>query len=132
MPSFAPARNSGGGHACGATAQEEAPCRASALHETLLEAPEYDAVHRAGRSTFYTDRVIRSPGVPVFRDDRGERLEEPFRAPLTGLFERVFERVRPGPAMRPGPPGRAAPPGPGPPEPVARSGPRGRSGYCQP
>ncbi|MFD8954989.1 TIGR02452 family protein [Streptomyces xanthophaeus] len=80
VPSFAPARNPGGGYACGATAQEEAPCRASTLYETLLEAPEYDEVHRAGRGTFYTDRVIHSPGVPVFRDDRGELPEEPFWA----------------------------------------------------
>ncbi|MBT2477456.1 TIGR02452 family protein [Streptomyces sp. ISL-94] len=77
---FASARNPGGGYVRGAKAQEEALCRASALYETLLEAPEYDEVHRAERSTFYTDRVIHSPGVPVFRDDRGALLETPFRA----------------------------------------------------
>ncbi|WP_405763052.1 TIGR02452 family protein [Streptomyces sp. NBC_00045] len=77
---FASARNPGGGYLRGAKAQEEALCRASALYETLLEAPEYYEVHRAGRSTFYTDRVIHSPGVPVFRDDRGELLDTPFRA----------------------------------------------------
>ncbi|MGW7102123.1 TIGR02452 family protein [Streptomyces sp. NPDC054838] len=77
---FASARNPGGGYLRGAKAQEEALCRASALYDTLLEAPEYYEVHRAGRSTFYTDRVIHSPGVPVFRDDRGELLEAPFRA----------------------------------------------------
>ncbi|MEV6685551.1 TIGR02452 family protein [Streptomyces sp. NPDC051130] len=77
---FASARNPGGGYVRGAKAQEEALCRASALYETLLEAPEYYEVHRAGRSTFYTDRVIHSPGVPVFRDDRGELLEIPYRA----------------------------------------------------
>ncbi|QES47102.1 TIGR02452 family protein [Streptomyces venezuelae] len=77
---FASARNPGGGYVRGAKAQEEALCRASALYETLLEAPEYYTAHRALRSTFYTDRVIHSPGVPVFRDDRGELLETPFRA----------------------------------------------------
>ncbi|MFD8020372.1 TIGR02452 family protein [Streptomyces lavendulae] len=77
---FASARNPGGGYVRGAKAQEEALCRASALYETLLEAPEYYEVHREGKSTFYTDRVIHSPGVPVFRDDRGELLEVPFRA----------------------------------------------------
>lgn len=77
---FASARNPGGGYVRGAKAQEEALCRASALYETLLEAPEYYEVHRAERSTFYTDRVIHSPGVPVFRDDRGDLLETPFRA----------------------------------------------------
>ncbi|MFI5979546.1 TIGR02452 family protein [Streptomyces sp. NPDC051555] len=77
---FASARNPGGGYVRGAKAQEEALCRASALYETLLEAREYYEVHRAEVSTFYTDRVIHSPGVPVFRDDRGELLEVPFRA----------------------------------------------------
>ncbi|MFF8268283.1 TIGR02452 family protein [Streptomyces sp. NPDC016562] len=77
---YASARNPGGGYVRGAKAQEEALCRASALYETLLQAPEYYEVHRAERSTFYTDRVIHSPGVPVFRDDRGELLETPFRA----------------------------------------------------
>ncbi|MFD7557013.1 TIGR02452 family protein [Streptomyces sp. NPDC059835] len=77
---FASARNPGGGYVRGAKAQEEVLCRASALYETLLEAPEYYEVHRAERSTFYTDRVIHSPGVPVFRDDRGALLETPFLA----------------------------------------------------
>ncbi|UQX04096.1 TIGR02452 family protein [Streptomyces sp. RerS4] len=92
---FASARNPGGGYVRGAKAQEEALCRASALYETLLEAPEYYEVHRAGVSTFYTDRVIHSPGVPVFRDDRGELLETPFRvgfltspAPNAGTIRR--------------------------------------------
>lgn len=75
---FASARNPGGGYVRGAKAQEEALCRASALYETLLEAPDYYEVHRAGKSTFYTDRVIHSPAVPVFRDDRGRLLETPF------------------------------------------------------
>ncbi|MFE5771253.1 TIGR02452 family protein [Streptomyces sp. NPDC056485] len=92
---FASARNPGGGYVRGAKAQEEALCRASALYETLLEAPEYYEVHRAGRSTFYTDRVIHSPGVPVFRDDRGELLDTPVRvgfltspAPNAGTIRR--------------------------------------------
>ncbi|WP_308017339.1 TIGR02452 family protein, partial [Streptomyces griseus] len=69
--SFASARNPGGGYLNGAQAQEEALGRAAALHATLLRAPEYYAHHRAERGAFYTDRVIHSPGVPVFRDDRG-------------------------------------------------------------
>ncbi|MFG2985768.1 TIGR02452 family protein [Streptomyces sp. NPDC048258] len=92
---FASARNPGGGYVRGAKAQEEALCRASALYETLLEAPEYYEIHRAERSTFYTDRVIHSPGVPVFRDDRGALLEYPFRvgfltspAPNAGTIRR--------------------------------------------
>ncbi|WP_328584284.1 TIGR02452 family protein [Streptomyces sp. NBC_00370] len=77
---FASARNPGGGYLNGAQAQEEALCRASALYATLLRAPEFYAHHREDRSPFYTDRVIHSPGVPVFRDDRGRLLAVPFRA----------------------------------------------------
>ncbi|MDN3295841.1 TIGR02452 family protein [Streptomyces ficellus] len=75
---FASARNPGGGYLNGAQAQEEALCRASALYATLLRVPEFYDHHRAERSPFYTDRVIHSPGVPVFRDDRGGLLNSPY------------------------------------------------------
>ncbi|MFJ3904947.1 TIGR02452 family protein [Streptomyces sp. NPDC090025] len=74
---FASARNPGGGYVNGAQAQEEALCRSSALYATLLRAPAYYEHHRAERDAFYTDRVIHSPGVPVFRDDRGVLLDAP-------------------------------------------------------
>ncbi|MET9082447.1 TIGR02452 family protein [Streptomyces sp. NPDC004237] len=77
---FASARNPGGGYLNGAQAQEEALCRASALYACLREVPEYYDHHRAHRDPFYTDRVIHSPAVPVFRDDRGRLLAEPYRA----------------------------------------------------
>ncbi|MQY10686.1 hypothetical protein SRB5_07990 [Streptomyces sp. RB5] len=90
---FASARNAGGGYVGGAKAQEEDLCRASALYECLLTAPEYYSAHRADPSPFYSDRVIHSPGVPVFRDRRGELLEEPYEvdfltspAPNTGVI----------------------------------------------
>ncbi|MFB8348656.1 TIGR02452 family protein [Streptomyces niveus] len=92
---FASARNPGGGYLNGAQAQEEALCRASALHATLLRAPGYYAHHRADRSPFYSDRVIHSPAVPVFRDDRGRLLDTPFTvgfltspAPNAGIVAR--------------------------------------------
>ncbi|WP_093797511.1 TIGR02452 family protein [Streptomyces sp. Wb2n-11] len=77
---FASARNPGGGYLNGAQAQEEALCRGSALYATLLRAPGFYAHHRADRSPFYTDRVIHSPGVPVFRDDRGALVAAPYTA----------------------------------------------------
>ncbi|ALO12703.1 hypothetical protein AQF52_7117 [Streptomyces venezuelae] len=92
---FASARNPGGGYLNGAQAQEEALCRASALHATLLRAPDYYAHHRADPDVFYTDRVIHSPRVPVFRDERGALLDEPFTvgfltspAPNAGVVRR--------------------------------------------
>ncbi|MFD4714527.1 TIGR02452 family protein [Streptomyces sp. NPDC058430] len=77
---FASARNPGGGYLNGAQAQEEAVCRASALYTCLLRARDFYDHHRENRDAFYTDRVIHSPGVPVFRDDRGRLLDEPYAA----------------------------------------------------
>ncbi|MER7639966.1 TIGR02452 family protein [Streptomyces sp. NPDC126522] len=77
---FASARNPGGGFLNGAQAQEEALCRASALYTCLLEARGFYDHHRAHRDPFYTDRVIHSPAVPVFRDDKGRLLDEPYTA----------------------------------------------------
>ncbi|MFE5923846.1 TIGR02452 family protein [Streptomyces sp. NPDC056468] len=77
---FASARNPGGGFLNGAQAQEEALCRASALYTSLLGARPFYDHHRAHRDPFYTDRVIHSPGVPVFRDDRGRLLQAPYTA----------------------------------------------------
>ncbi|MEU4098152.1 TIGR02452 family protein [Streptomyces sp. NPDC026673] len=80
VANFASARNPGGGYLNGAQAQEEALCRASALYTTLLTAREFYEWHRADRSPFYSDRVIHSPAVPVFRNERGVLLDEPFAA----------------------------------------------------
>jgi uncharacterized protein (TIGR02452 family) len=72
---FASARSPGGGFLNGAQAQEESLARASALYHCLRAAPEFYAYHRAHRELTYTDRVIYSPRVPVFRDDRGRLLD---------------------------------------------------------
>ncbi|WP_435178044.1 TIGR02452 family protein [Actinacidiphila sp. bgisy145] len=106
--SFASARNPGGGYLNGAQAQEEALCRASALYSCLLRAPQFYAHHRADRDTFYSDRVIHSPAVPVFRADSGALLARPFLAgfltspaPNAGVIARTMpERVpEVGPAL---------------------------------
>ncbi|MFE5734150.1 TIGR02452 family protein [Streptomyces sp. NPDC056528] len=93
---FASARNPGGGYLNGAQAQEEALCRCSALYATLLRVPEYYEHHRADRDVLYSDRVIHSPRVPVFRDDRNDLLAEPFTvgfltspAPNAGVVRRT-------------------------------------------
>ncbi|WP_317446651.1 TIGR02452 family protein [Streptomyces collinus] len=93
---FASARNPGGGYLNGAQAQEEALCRASALYTCLLGARQFYDHHRAHRDPFYTDRVIHTPAVPVFRDDRGRLLSEPYpagfltaAAPNAGVIRRT-------------------------------------------
>lgn len=100
---FASARNPGGGYLNGAQAQEEALCRGSALYTCLSRVPDFYAAHRADRSPFYSDRVIHSPAVPVFRDERGRLLEEPYAvgfltspAPNAG----VIARQNPADAVR--------------------------------
>ena len=75
---FASAHKPGGGFLNGAQAQEESIARASALYECQTAAPEFYSFHREHRDLLYSDRVIYSPGVPVFRDDDDALLEEPF------------------------------------------------------
>ncbi|MGW5556552.1 TIGR02452 family protein [Micromonospora sp. NPDC003944] len=75
---FASAKNPGGGFLGGAEAQEESIARASALYACLLAAPDFYAFHRGQQDLRYSDRVIFSPDVPVFRDDRGNLLEQPY------------------------------------------------------
>lgn len=94
---FASARNPGGGYVNGAQAQEEALCRSSALYTCLLRAPDFYAHHRANGDVFYSDRVIHSPAVPAFRDDRGTLLEVPYAvgfltspAPNAGVIARTM------------------------------------------
>ena len=75
---FASAKNPGGGFLGGAQAQEESIARSSALYPCLLAAPDFYAFHRAQRDLRYSDRVVYSPGVPVFRDDKGNLLDRPY------------------------------------------------------
>ena len=77
---FASARNPGGGFLNGSQAQEESLARSSGLYAALQTQPEFYAYHRRERSPLYSDRVIFSPHVPVFRDDDGALLDEPWTA----------------------------------------------------
>jgi uncharacterized protein (TIGR02452 family) len=92
---FASARNPGGGFLNGAQAQEESIARSSALYPYQLKAGDFYAHHRANDDLTYSDRVIYSPDVPVFRDDRGALLPQPYTvafltaaAPNRGAVER--------------------------------------------
>ncbi|GGN57741.1 TIGR02452 family protein [Streptomyces albiflavescens] len=106
---FSSARNPGGGYLNGAQAQEEALCRASALYTCLLRAREFYDHHRAHRDPFYTDRVIHSPAVPVFRDDRGRLLDEPYAVGfLTAAAPNAGVVLRAAPERAPELPGALA------------------------
>jgi uncharacterized protein (TIGR02452 family) len=77
---FASAKSPGGGFLNGAQAQEESIARVSALYPCLTcpSAREFYEFHRQQQDLLYSDRVIYSPGVPVFRDDDGTLLGHPY------------------------------------------------------
>jgi uncharacterized protein (TIGR02452 family) len=74
---FASAKNPGGGFLSGAEAQEESLARASSLY-ACLEGRSMYAFHRGREDSLYTDYVIHSPAVVVFRDGGGTLLDIPF------------------------------------------------------
>ena len=75
---FASAKNPGGGFLRGSQAQEEALARASALSVCLEATPKYYEVNRNHDTALYTDHIIYSPDVPVFRDDHERLLDVPW------------------------------------------------------
>lgn len=75
---FASAKNPGGGFLRGARAQEESLARSSALYFSLCQCPEHYAFHRTQNTCLYSDRMIYSPACPVFRDDAGQWLTQPY------------------------------------------------------
>lgn len=79
---FASAKSPGGGFLSGSQAQEESLARASALHACLERHAEYYEANRRFPSALYTDHLIVSAGVPVFRDDEDRLLEEPWKVTI--------------------------------------------------
>ncbi len=72
---FASAKNPGGGFLGGASAQEESLARSSGLYPCLLKVPEYYAFHRGNKSCLYSDHMIYSPDVPVFKLENGAPMD---------------------------------------------------------
>jgi len=75
---FASAKNPGGGFLNGAQAQEEGLARSSGLYASLRAQRGFYDFHRQQRDLLYSDHMIYSPAVPVFRTDAGRLLEEPY------------------------------------------------------
>ena len=69
---FANPENPGGGVQYGAMAQEECLCRSSNLYPCLCDANvfnDYYEYHRNLKNTFYSDRLIYTQDITVFKDD---------------------------------------------------------------
>jgi uncharacterized protein (TIGR02452 family) len=73
---FASAKHPGGGFLSGSEAQEESLARSSSLYACLDGLPMYP-FHQQRSDALYTDYVIYSPSVVVFRDDGGMLRETP-------------------------------------------------------
>ncbi|MFK7926029.1 MAG: TIGR02452 family protein [Bacteroidia bacterium] len=73
---FASAKNPGGGVLRGTKAQEEDLARASGLYPCIAQKEEHFQYHRKHRLGLYTDRMIYSPSVPVFRDAADKLLDD--------------------------------------------------------
>lgn len=70
---FANPENPGGGVQNGAMAQEECLCRSSILYPCLIDDnvfDEYYQYHRNLRNNFFSDRLIYTKEVTVFKDDK--------------------------------------------------------------
>jgi uncharacterized protein (TIGR02452 family) len=79
---FASAKNPGGGFLNGSQAQEESLVRASGLYQCLLAHTTYYDSNRQSPSLLYTDHMIVSPQVPVFRDENDRLLEQPWEVTI--------------------------------------------------
>lgn len=75
---FASARNPGGGFLSGAQAQEESLARSSSLYPCLTANFEMYEYNRRGSSCLYSEWMIYSPKVPVFRNDDGSLIQKPY------------------------------------------------------
>ena len=104
--SFASAKYPGGCFLGGARAQEESLARSSGLYACLKDCRMY-AYHHARHDAMYSDYVIYSPEVPVFRNHDGDLLERPWcmsiitspAANATALGEYVPARLAEVPAV---------------------------------
>jgi uncharacterized protein (TIGR02452 family) len=91
---FASATQPGGGFLGGARAQEEYLCRSSALYLAIKDSPMYD-YHRDNWTPFYSDAMIYSGDVPVFRDDQHDLLATPYLASFITSAAPLAKKVPP-------------------------------------
>lgn len=79
---FASARNPGGGFLKGSTAQEESLSRASSLYHSLISKEEMYEYNRKLKTCLYSDYMIYTPDAVVFRNDKGQLEDKPYRVSI--------------------------------------------------
>ncbi len=75
---FASATSPGGGFLRGSLAQEESIARASGLYQSLISQTKYYVANKKLKNSLYTNHIIVSPDVPIFKDDYGTLLDKPY------------------------------------------------------
>ncbi|MBI5359455.1 MAG: TIGR02452 family protein [Planctomycetes bacterium] len=75
---FASAMNPGGGFLSGSQAQEESLARSSGLYACISQMTEMYEYNKKLNTGLYSDYMIYSPDVPVFRNDEGNLLKIPY------------------------------------------------------
>jgi uncharacterized protein (TIGR02452 family) len=79
---FASAKNPGGGFLGGAQAQEESLARSSALYPCIVQMTEMYAGNKRLKTCLYSDDMIYSPDVPIFRKDNGDLLDRYYKTSI--------------------------------------------------
>ena len=76
---FASAVRPGGSYLSGCNAQEESIARVSALVPSLEKfSEEFYRYHRKCNTPYASNKIIYSPAVPVFKNENGELLDDPY------------------------------------------------------
>ena len=75
---FASAKHPGGGYLTGSMAQEEALCLCSSLFPSISQITEHYDINGKTHDGIYTDHMLYSPDVPVFRRDNLSFYDAPF------------------------------------------------------
>lgn len=75
---FASAKHPGGGFLSGSHAQEESLARSSGLYPSIAQMKEMYEYNHRNKTCLYSDYMIYSPRVPVFRNDENELIDDAF------------------------------------------------------
>ena len=95
---FASAKNPGGGFLNGSGAQEESLARKSGLYACLNSKEEYYQRNKKAGNSLYTDNMIYSPRVPVFRDRDDQLLDSSYHVSILtapAVNKRAVKRTEP-------------------------------------